>query len=170
MLFMGEEWGATTPWQFFTSHEESLGELAAANRFKEFARMGWDQSLVSHPQDPATLERSKLDWAEPEKEGHAQILQLYRALARIRRERPELTDPRFNRTTVNYDESARWLLLDRSGVQVAFNFGDDENRVPFLANTPELLLGTESGVLIENFGMGACSVTLPPHSAAVMAG
>ena len=170
MLFMGEEWGASTPWQFFTSHpDEGLGKLTAEGRFKEFARMGWDESLVSDPQDRETFERSKLDWSELETGQHATILDLYKALARIRRERPELTDPRFSRTKVSFDESARWLLMDRSGVQIAFNFSDDQHRVPFLANAPTLLLGTHPGVAIEEFGMAADSVTLPPHSAAVIA-
>jgi maltooligosyltrehalose trehalohydrolase len=171
MLFMGEEWGATTPWQFFTSHPDAdLGEATAKGRFKEFARMGWDEAIVPHPQDPETFQRSKLDWSEPEKDRHAELLALYRSLAAIRRQYPALTDPRFNRTSVNFNESERWLLLDRSGVQVAFNFSDDEHRVPFLANAPELLLGTVDGVAVEAFGMGACSVTLPPHSAAVIRG
>ena len=169
MLFMGEEWGATTPWKFFTSHpDEGLGELSAANRFKEFARMGWDEALVSHPQHLDTFHRSKLDWSEPNKPEHAALLDLYRQLARIRRDRVELTDPRFRRTDATFDESARWLLMNRHGVQVAFNFGDDEQRVPFAANAAELLLGTHPGVVIEDFGMGACSVTLPPHAAAVI--
>ncbi len=171
MLFMGEEWAASTPWQFFTSHpDQELGEATAKGRFKEFSRMGWDEAIVPHPQDPETFQRSKLDWSETAKGHHSDVLALYRSLAKIRREHPELTDPRFARTKVSFDESERWLLLDRSGVQIAFNFSDDEHRVPFLANAPELLLGTLDGIAVEDFGMGACSVTLPPHSAAVIKG
>ncbi|WP_240615741.1 malto-oligosyltrehalose trehalohydrolase [Nakamurella deserti] len=171
MLFMGEEWAASTPWQFFTSHpDEELGEATAKGRFAEFSRMGWDEAIVPHPQDPETFRRSKLDWSESAEDHHSDILDLYRRLAVIRREHPALTDPRFGRTRVDYDESARWLLLDRGGVQVAFNFSDDEHRVPFLAHAPELLLGTVGEITVEDFGMGACSVTLPPHSAAVLKG
>ena len=65
MLFMGEEWAASTPFQFFTSHPEpDLGRVTAEGRIAEFARMGWDPSVVPDPQDPATFERSKLDWSE----------------------------------------------------------------------------------------------------------
>ncbi|TIH38302.1 malto-oligosyltrehalose trehalohydrolase [Subtercola vilae] len=65
MLFMGEEWAASTPWQFFTSHpEHDLGEATAKGRIAEFAKMGWDEASVPDPQDPETFERSKLDWAE----------------------------------------------------------------------------------------------------------
>lgn len=95
MLFMGEEWGASTPWQFFTSHPEpELAAATAAGRKAEFARMGWDESLVPDPNDPETFRRSVLDWSEPEGGDHARLLDLYRRLARLRRERPELTDPR----------------------------------------------------------------------------
>ncbi len=171
MLFMGEEWAASTPWQFFTSHpDRELGEATAKGRFEEFSRMGWDEAIVPDPQDPETFRRSKLDWTEPGQGRHAEILDLYRKLGRIRRERPELTDPRFARTRVRYDEGGRWLLLDRTGVQVAFNFSDDERRVPFGATGPQLLLGTAAGVTVEDLGMGACAVVLPPHSAAVIEG
>ena len=73
MLFMGEEWAASTPWQFFTSHPEP--ELAAAVADRPAARvrrarLGRAED-VPDPQDPATFERSKLDWAELDKPGHA---------------------------------------------------------------------------------------------------
>ena len=65
MLFMGEEWGASTPWQFFTSHPEpELGEATAKGRIEEFARMGWDPATVPDPQDPETYHRSHLAWEE----------------------------------------------------------------------------------------------------------
>ena len=169
MLFMGEEWGATTPWQFFTSHpDEGLGELTAAGRFTEFARMGWDESIVSHPQDPSTFERSKLDWAEVDKPAHAAVLDLYRQLARLRRDRIELTDPRFQRTVASYDDSARWLLLDRRGIQIAVNFDDEAHRIPLAADAPRLLIATGDGVELEAHGMGVAAVTMPAHTAAVI--
>ena len=65
MLFQGEEWAASTPFQFFTSHPEpELGKATAEGRIAEFERMGWDPAVVPDPQDPATFERSKLDWSE----------------------------------------------------------------------------------------------------------
>ncbi|KRC51712.1 malto-oligosyltrehalose trehalohydrolase [Leifsonia sp. Root227] len=86
MLFMGEEWGATTPWQFFTSHpEKELGEATARGRIAEFAKMGWDPDIVPDPQDPETFERSHLDWAEPERQEHARLLAFYRDLIALRR-------------------------------------------------------------------------------------
>src|SRR5918993_1544848 len=78
MLFMGEEWAASTPWQFFTSHPEpELGRATAEGRIAEFAAMGWDRSVVPDPQDPQTFTRSKLQWDERDAGIHARTLALY---------------------------------------------------------------------------------------------
>ena len=56
MLFQGEEWAASSPFQFFTSHEEpELAEATAKGRIEEFARLGWDPAGVPDPQDPETF-------------------------------------------------------------------------------------------------------------------
>jgi maltooligosyltrehalose trehalohydrolase len=165
MLFMGEEWAATTPWAFFTSHTDpELGEATRKGRLEEFARMGWDPALVPDPQAPSTFRNSKLDWTEPEVGDHARMLTLYRELARIRRERPELTDPRFDATTVDFDDDQRWLLIDRSGVRIAVNFADDPRTVPIATPSGSILLQTVDGV-----GATDEALTLPPHSATVLA-
>jgi len=65
MLFMGEEWGATTPWQFFTSYSDpELAHAVSQGRRAEFATHGWGDGEVPDPQDPATWRRSRLDWGE----------------------------------------------------------------------------------------------------------
>ncbi|GEP47004.1 malto-oligosyltrehalose trehalohydrolase [Microbacterium saccharophilum] len=124
MLFMGEEWGASTPWQFFTSHPEPELAAATANgRKAEFAAMGWDESLVPDPNDPATFARSKLDWDEASEGHHARLLALYRDLARLRRERPELTDPAFGSGGAASAEAigGRVYELDRGAARVLVN-------------------------------------------------
>ncbi|MCS5499085.1 malto-oligosyltrehalose trehalohydrolase [Cnuibacter physcomitrellae] len=122
MLFMGEEWSATTPWQFFTSHPEpELGEATAKGRIAEFAKMGWDESSVPDPQDPATFERSKLDWSEPAQPEHARMLALYQRLAELR---PDLVELTFDDVAVAYDEDARWLVLDRAPYVLVVNLSD----------------------------------------------
>jgi maltooligosyltrehalose trehalohydrolase len=126
MLFMGEEWGAQTPWQFFTSHPEpELGRATAEGRLAEFVKMGWDESVVPNPQDPDTFTRSRLDWAEidPDHEGtarHLRLLTLHRDLIALRRAVPELTDPRFvhaasasGPATAAADYPLAWFRLDR---------------------------------------------------------
>lgn len=125
MLFMGEEWGASTPWQFFTSHPEpELAEATRRGRTAEFARMGWDESLVPDPNDPATFERSKLDWSEIEAGDHARLLDLYRRLAAVRREHPQLTDPQLASATAEYVDAGRWILR-RGDAAVFVNLTSD---------------------------------------------
>jgi maltooligosyltrehalose trehalohydrolase len=165
MLFMGEEWAASTPWAFFTSHpDEQLGEATRKGRLAEFARMGWDPNLVPDPQALSTFTDSKLDWREPMVGEHAQMLQLYKDLARLRRARAELTDPRFARTEVNFDDDARWLLIDRSGLRIAVNLSDDTRSIPLGGPAGSLLLATQGGA-----GMDGETLSLPGHTAVVIA-
>ena len=89
MLFMGEEWAASSPFQFFTSHPEpELGTATAAGRITEFEMMGWNADEVPDPQDVETFRRSKLDWDELATGRHAVLLDCYRRLAELRRTLP----------------------------------------------------------------------------------
>lgn len=142
MLFMGEEWAASTPFCYFTSHAESdLGQAVELGRLREFERMGWDAATVASPQDPETFQRSKLDWSESEHGRHAVILQVYRDLARIRRTVPDLTTPDLRKSSVSFDEQARWLVLRRGSAVVAVNFGANPVSVD-LGHTPYELTWT----------------------------
>jgi maltooligosyltrehalose trehalohydrolase len=131
MLFMGEEWGATTPWQFFTSHPEpELARAVATGRIEEFAQMGWDPDVVPDPQDPATFRRSKLDWSEREGREHATLLTLYRELIRLRRTVPELTDWSFADLSAEFDDHSGWFRLDRGDLSILANFGRLPHTLP----------------------------------------
>jgi len=131
MLFMGEEWGASTPFQFFTSHPEpELGKATAEGRKAEFAEHGWDAADVPDPQDPQTFLRSKLDWSEVDAGEHAQLLQCYRDLLTLRRQRTDLTDPWLDELHIDYDEDARWILLHRGALRVVCNLSSVPVRVP----------------------------------------
>ena len=146
MLFMGEEWAARTPWQFFTSHPEpELGAATARGRIDEFARMGWDRDSVPDPQYPDTFRRSKLDWTELEKADHAGVLQLYRRLAALRRAEPELTDPRLDRVEADADDDRRILVIRRGSILVAANLSYQPQPVELPGST-ELLLATSDNV------------------------
>lgn len=130
MLFMGEEWGAGTPWQFFTSHPEpELAAATAEGRLREFEQMGWDPAIVPDPQAEKTFTDSRLDWTEPDTGDHARLLSLYGELIATRKRLPGLADPRFAAIDVDYDAARRGLLIRRPGALVAANLSGDEHAV-----------------------------------------
>ncbi|OYO18404.1 malto-oligosyltrehalose trehalohydrolase [Enemella dayhoffiae] len=132
MIFMGEEWGAGTPWAFFTSHPEpELGEAVSKGRLEEFAKMEWGDVEVPDPQDEATFTGSILDWSELGEAEHAELFATYRELIRLRRTHPDITDPRFEWTSVEHDAEDRWFLVARGErLTIVVNFGDDDANVP----------------------------------------
>lgn len=167
MLFMGEEWGASTPWQFFTSHPEpELGRVTAEGRILEFEKMGWDPDVVPDPQDPETFARSKLRWEEKDDGMHARLLDLHRRLVRLRKGSAALGDPRFGTVHCAYDERARWFRLDREGVSVVLNFSDEERHVP-LDGGSGILLST--GDVRDDAEIEDAAVRLPARTAVVVA-
>lgn len=86
MLFQGEEWGAGTPFQFFSSHQdEALAGATSEGRMSEFRAFGWSPEEVPDPQDPRTYLRSKLDWAELERQPHRSLLEWHRKLIELRK-------------------------------------------------------------------------------------
>jgi maltooligosyltrehalose trehalohydrolase len=131
MLFMGEEWGASTPWQYFTDHTDpELAEAVRAGRRREFAAHGWSAEQVPDPQDPATRERSCLDRSEREREPHARLLAWYRELIAMRRALPDLSDPDLAAVKVAFDEQARWLAFRRGDLRVAVNLAKETAAIP----------------------------------------
>lgn len=144
MLFMGEEWAAGTPWQFFTDHTDpDLADAVRRGRRREFAAHGWAEEDVPDPQDPATRDRSCLDWSEPESEPHARVLAWYRRLIALRHEQPDLTDPDLTDTKVAYDEDARWIAVRRGDVRVAVNLGKEPAAIPLGTRPAEVLAAWE---------------------------
>ncbi len=127
MIFMGEEWGARTPWQFFTAHPEpELAELVAKGRLEEFAQMDWDPAAVPDPQDPQTFANSKLDWSELARAEHADLFALNQRLLTLRHTYPDFTDPRFEHSQARSDDDEGWLLIERGAMVVLVNFGADD--------------------------------------------
>jgi maltooligosyltrehalose trehalohydrolase len=172
MLFMGEEWGADTPFQFFTDHTDPFfASAVSTGRRAEFARHGWAEADIPDPQDPQTFTRSKLDWSQPGREPYASMLAWYKQLIALRRAHPDITDPRMDHTSVDYDSEARWLLVRRGAVRIAANLGEAAACIPLglggLApgDGPCLLAASASGVTVS-----PDVVKLPPVSLAVVAG
>ncbi|GGY02112.1 malto-oligosyltrehalose trehalohydrolase [Streptomyces minutiscleroticus] len=144
MLFMGEEWAAGTPWQFFTDHTDpELAEAVRRGRRREFAAHGWAEEDVPDPQDPATRDRSCLDWSEPEGGHHARVLDWYRRLIALRHAYADLSDPDLSDVKVAFDEEARWLAFRRGDVRVALNVGKESAAVPLGTRSVRVLAAWE---------------------------
>jgi maltooligosyltrehalose trehalohydrolase len=165
MLFMGEEWGARTPWQFFSHFPDAeLREAVRAGRTEEFAEHSWDAAaVVPDPNAESTFTDSRLDWSEPTTEPHATLLRTYRDLIALRRARPELSDPWLDRLDVEVDETARTVVLHRGALRVVVNLGRAAAEVAVGAPVREVLL---AGGSLEP---GGIAVRLPAESFAVVA-
>lgn len=171
MLFMGEEWGARTPWQFFTDHTDpELAEAVRNGRRREFGAHGWAEEEIPDPQDPATRDRSCLDWSEPEREPHARLLDWYRRLIALRRTLPDLHDPDLAAVKTAFDEDARWIAYRRGDLRIAVNLADKPASIP-LGSGRHRRVGGRVVAAWEPVGApGADGVLhLPPESCVVLA-
>lgn len=163
MVFMGEEWGASTPWMFFSSHpEDDLAAAVSAGRFEEFAKTGWDTAAVPDPQAEATFTGSRLRWDEVADDPHARLLTLYRDLIALRHTYPDLTDPRFDWVSAQYEPDQRWFCLQRGArISVLVNFGTEPAQAPVEGSSDVLL--SVGDVALED-----ASVRLGGHAAVVL--
>ncbi|PND57013.1 malto-oligosyltrehalose trehalohydrolase [Mycobacterium sp. ENV421] len=159
MLFMGEEWAASTPFQFFSSHPEpELAKATAEGRKAEFADHGWDADDIPDPQDPQTFLRSKLNWDEVDEGRHAELLDFYRGLIALRRTDPDMADAWLQHLVVDFDEDERWIVMRRGHIAIACNLGEQSVSVPVVG---DMVLGWGEPTV------GAHSTELPGHSVAV---
>ncbi len=163
MLFMGEEWGARTPWQYFTDHTDAeLARSVREGRRAEFTAHGWPGD-VPDPQAPQTRERSCLDRSEQEADPHAALLAWHQDLIALRRAHPELAHTSLGASRVTYDEDTRWLALSTGPLHVAVNL-DPENTAAIPLPAHLQVLATWDAASQHADGM----LLLPPESAAVL--
>ncbi len=165
MVFMGEEWGAGTPWQYFTDHEPELGALVREGRRAEFGGHGWAELYggeieVPDPQAPATFAASRLDWSEPARGDHARLLAWYRTLIALRRREPDLASGDRGATRVEHTEDL--VVLHRGALEVHVNLGPDPVTVALGHGTAEVLAAWETAVADEG------RLRLPGRSVAVV--
>ena len=160
MLFMGEEWGASTPFQFFSSHPEpELARATAEGRKAEFAEHGWNADDIPDPQDPQTFARSKLNWDEVDSGEHSRLHTLYRDLIALRHSEPDLADPWLDHLVVDFDEKQEWITLSRGRLRIMCNLGDEPVTVPV---TGEVVLAWDAPKV------GDETTVLPAHSFAIL--
>ncbi|MFE0688494.1 malto-oligosyltrehalose trehalohydrolase [Streptomyces xiamenensis] len=163
MLFMGEEWGAGSPWQFFTDHQDpALAEAVRQGRRAEFAAHGWAAGDIPDPQDPATRDRSVL--RHPAAQDLRELTRWHRRLIRIRRALLTPGQP-LSAVTVRYDEDERWLTVCHGPLVVAVNFSPDR---PATVAVPPCLLTLLAATHPVPPTAPEAGLRLPPESAAVL--
>ncbi|HYN30599.1 MAG TPA: malto-oligosyltrehalose trehalohydrolase [Dermatophilaceae bacterium] len=164
MVFMGEEWDASTPWQFFTSFPDpELAEAVRTGRRAEFAAHGWSEDDVPDPQDPATRGRSVLRWDEVTGERHSRMHHWYAALVRLRREAGIGDGPtRLADVDVALDEDAQWFVVRHRGLAVAVNLADAEQALPVTGGDVVLEWGAPAATVEDG------RIALPAGAVAVL--
>ncbi|HEU5008906.1 MAG TPA: malto-oligosyltrehalose trehalohydrolase, partial [Jatrophihabitantaceae bacterium] len=162
MLWMGEEWAASTRWPFFTSHPEpELGRVTGEGRLAEFGEHGWDVSQMIDPQDPAAYREAVLDWDELADAPHRQMLEFYRRLIALRAAEPDLRAGDLAAVQVDCDDEERWIVVHRGALRVAANLSDQPREFDLSAS--EVVFGTDDAVRLDGG-----TLQLPAESAAIV--
>jgi maltooligosyltrehalose trehalohydrolase len=162
MLFMGEEWGASTPWRYFTDHQEpELADAVRTGRRREFAAYGWDASDIPDPQDPRTWQASVLDWTEVDESPHRELHTWYRDLLALRARSDDLLDDRLESVSVTADVA--WLAIARGGLRVVVNLAAEAAVVP-VDRVPRYEVLSFGDAAVETSG-----IRLTGHSVAIFA-
>jgi maltooligosyltrehalose trehalohydrolase len=167
MLFMGEEWGATAPFLFFTGFRDpELAKAVREGRRKEFAHFAafQDEAVrerIPDPNDPATFESSRPDFAEAGRPPHDAILAHHKALLAIRRAEiiPRLQGAMAQGAKAVGEAAvlARWRMGDGAVLTIATNFGAGPAQV--MAQGARILFESASGA-----AASLAAGTLPPHT------
>ncbi len=163
MIFQGEEFAASTPFLYFTDHEDlELGTAVSEGRKQEFGSFGWAPEEIPDPQLPDTFQRSKLNWQETGETSHADILDWYKKLIALRKSSRPLLDGNMRDSHVRFDEEARWLVLQRGPYQVICNLAEKPATISLLTTGKVLLASDSSHKLQEK------QVELGPESVVIV--
>ncbi len=164
MLFQGEEWGASTPFLYFTDYQEpELANAVREGRCREFAAFGWKPEDTPDPQARDTFTDSVLNWTELARASHADILEWHRRLIQLRRSESSLADGEMKSVQTRFDENQRWLTVVRGEITVACNFSNQQQAVPLPAVDQQILMVSETGIKTSGG-----TVNLPPDSVAIL--
>jgi maltooligosyltrehalose trehalohydrolase len=165
LLFMGEEWSASAPFQYFVSFlDPALNRAVREGRGREFADFVLHAGELPDPGDPATFERSKLPWDEAGRPPGRAMIGWYRRLIAIRRRMAALTNGRLDLVDTRHDEAAKWLVIERGPVTVVCNFALQTQDIPL---TP----GRSSTVLLASHDEATVAddrLSAPPESVTIL--
>jgi maltooligosyltrehalose trehalohydrolase len=164
LIFQGEEWNASSPFQYFTDHKDpALAQAVREGRRREFAHFVNAADEVPDPQARETFERSKLHWEERECGGHAEMLAWYRNLIELRRQSRRPLRP--SQVAVDFDEAAKWLHMQGGSLTIVCNFGASKMRVPLPSRERDVRLALASKEPVE---VTSEAVEMPPVSVAIL--
>lgn len=165
MIFQGEEYAASTPFQYFADHEDpDMAKAVKAGRQGEFAAFGWKPEDIPDPEKKETFERSKLNWNEIHEGQHEEMLEWYRKLIDLRRGSEALNDGDIGALKVQFDEEKRWLKIERGVVTVLCNLGKEA--VDFeMPPGQTMRLASRDGLVADG-----SKIALPPDSLAILSG
>jgi len=176
LLFMGEEYGETAPFQYFTSHEDpALAEAVRSGRREEFAAFRW-QGEVPDPQAEQTFLRSKLDHDLAGRDWHKALREFYQELIRLRKTVPALARLSKDEQEVLAFPPERVLVIRRwtaaDAVCLILNFNRSESRITLPAGEWHKLLDSSAPPWREEatslggriLSDGQTSLAIPPHA------
>jgi maltooligosyltrehalose trehalohydrolase len=148
LMFQGEEFAASTPFQYFADHDDpEMARAVSEGRRREFAAFGWDPEVIPDPEKVETFERSKLKWDEAREDQHAEMMEWYRSLIRLRHGSSSLNDGELDHVKVEFDEEKRWLMMERGQVMVMCNLGIEPVRFENLVGG-RLVLASRDGIAV----------------------
>ncbi|HTD96761.1 MAG TPA: malto-oligosyltrehalose trehalohydrolase [Edaphobacter sp.] len=165
MIFQGDEYAASSPFQYFADHEDpAMAKAVSEGRKREFAAFGWSEAEIPDPESMETFERSKLRWDEVSQGRHGEMLEWFKKLIHLRRSSASLNDGDVGHVKTSFDEERRWLVMDRGLVKVMCNLGDQPVELENLGGFALLLV---SGDGVEVSGE---KVTVPSNRLAIFSG
>jgi maltooligosyltrehalose trehalohydrolase len=162
LLFMGEEFAASTPFLYFADHEdEEMRRLVAAGRKQEFAAFGFGDD-VPNPEERETFEHSKLNWDEVNQGKHAEMLAWAKDLIHLRRCTLALNDGSMQHLHVSSDDERRTLVLRRDVMRIVVNLGEQPYRFDLLDGEQLKLISRPDLAAVDNH------IELPAMTIAVL--
>jgi maltooligosyltrehalose trehalohydrolase len=163
MIFQGEEFNASSPFLYFTHHEdEELGKKVSEGRSNEFSGLGWESHEIPDPQSAKTLQLSKLKWEEATTGAHAEMLAWYRNLIQLRRTTPDLTNGRMDLVQVECDAETGRFDVSRGSVRVLCNLGS-QAETRDVRGDARLLMASDPAIVYADD-----KLFLPPDSVAIL--
>jgi len=134
LLFMGQEYGETAPFLYFTDHgDPALIAAVGEGRRKEYE--AFSGSEFTDPQDPSSFQRSKLNWNLRQAAPHSALLAWYRDWLRARKANAALANGRKSMVRAKCDAESRWLVVQRGDLSgsralLVCNFAEEKRKIP----------------------------------------